>query len=260
MPDQQPTDCSPDQYYDPDLHQCMGGGSMNPNPIPGGGTNQCPGGSHFDPASQQCVPSQPQPTNPADACRAAGNVWDNVAQACLPTGKSSGPKNDKSPIDSQYPSSFNIPLGKPPAFTPPTFSYPDFKAPLPEDIYKDPSYKWRLDQGRKALESSAAARGTLRSGGTLQGILEYGQNFGAHEFGNVFNRALQTYTTNRGTALDVFDRLYQGEKDKYAPTLLHWQMQSENARISAQRAWEDYWRRIDDQWRREHAVLTSGQN
>lgn len=97
----------------------------------------------------------------------------------------------------------------------PAFSYKDFSAPQGEDVLKDPGFQFRMDQGRKALEASAAGKGVLRSGGTLKDLLSYGQNFASQEYGNVFNRALQEYDTNRHNAFDTWNTGYQGRKDAY---------------------------------------------
>ena len=66
----------------------------------------------------------------------------------------------------------------------------------PSDLYADPSYAWRLSQGQKALENSAAARGIQFSGGTLAGVNEYAQNAASQEYQNAFNR-YQTDVSNR---------------------------------------------------------------
>jgi len=52
----------------------------------------------------------------------------------------------------------------------------------------DPGYAFRLKEGLKALDRSAAARGGLLSGAQLRGITEYGQELGSQEFTNAFNR------------------------------------------------------------------------
>lgn len=52
----------------------------------------------------------------------------------------------------------------------------------------DPSYGFRFGEGLKALERSAAAKGTLLTGGTLKGLLRYGQDMASTEYGNVFDR------------------------------------------------------------------------
>jgi hypothetical protein len=45
-----------------------------------------------------------------------------------------------------------------------------------------PSYDWRVDEGQRALERSAAASGGLFSGDTGMALTEYGQNMGAQEY------------------------------------------------------------------------------
>lgn len=45
-----------------------------------------------------------------------------------------------------------------------------FTAPTGVDESNDPGYKFRLDEGQKALENSAAARGNLLSGNTAKAL------------------------------------------------------------------------------------------
>lgn len=52
----------------------------------------------------------------------------------------------------------------------------------------DPGYAFRLAEGQKALERSAAARGGLLSGGTGRALQRYGQEMGSQEYTNAFNR------------------------------------------------------------------------
>jgi hypothetical protein len=53
---------------------------------------------------------------------------------------------------------------------------------------QDPGYAFRMSEGMKGLERSAAARGGLLSGGTLKGIQRYGQDMASQEYQNAFNR------------------------------------------------------------------------
>lgn len=110
-----------------------------------------------------------------------------------------------------------------PQFHAPVFSYDKFVAPSAADALNEPGYQFRLSEGERALQQSAAGRGNLRTGGTLKDILGYGQNYASQEYQNVYNRALQNYGTNFNTAASVFDRNYTGAKDEYAPNLLQWQ-------------------------------------
>lgn len=52
----------------------------------------------------------------------------------------------------------------------------------------DPSYQFRLGEGMKALDRTAAARGGLLSGATLKGAQRYGQGLASQEYGNAYNR------------------------------------------------------------------------
>jgi hypothetical protein len=52
----------------------------------------------------------------------------------------------------------------------------------------DPGYAFRLSEGQKALERSAAARGGLLSGGTGKALQRFGQEMGSQEYTNAFNR------------------------------------------------------------------------
>lgn len=52
----------------------------------------------------------------------------------------------------------------------------------------DPGYAFRLSEGQKSLDRSAAARGGLISGGALKAAARYGQDMGSQEYTNAFNR------------------------------------------------------------------------
>lgn len=68
-----------------------------------------------------------------------------------------------------------------------------------QDIYNDPSYQFRLQQGQDSIQSGAAAQGGLLSGATLKALQGYGQDMASQEFGNAYNRfnADQTNQYNR---------------------------------------------------------------
>jgi hypothetical protein len=83
------------------------------------------------------------------------------------------------------------------------------------DINKflDPSMGFRIDQGQKALESSAAARGGLLSGATLRGVQDYAQNIASQEYGNAVNRAMSDRSFNYGMGRDDRDFAYRSGVD-----------------------------------------------
>ena len=71
------------------------------------------------------------------------------------------------------------------------------------DFEQDPGYGFRMSEGLKALDRSAAARGGLLSGATLKGAQRYGQDLGSQEYQNAFNR----YQTNRSNLLNPLQSL-----------------------------------------------------
>jgi hypothetical protein len=72
-----------------------------------------------------------------------------------------------------------------------------------DQFQADPGYSFRMSEGMKGLERSAAARGGLLSGATLKGIQRYGQDLGSQEYQNAFNR----YQTERQARLNPLQSL-----------------------------------------------------
>lgn len=68
---------------------------------------------------------------------------------------------------------------------------------------QDPGYAFRLSEGQKALDRSAAARGGLISGAALKAATRYGQDMGSQEYQNAFNR----YQTERNAQLNPLQSL-----------------------------------------------------
>ena len=71
------------------------------------------------------------------------------------------------------------------------------------DFQQDPGYAFRLSEGMKALDRTAAARGGMLSGAALRGATRYGQEMGSQEYTNAFNR----YQTNRANQLNPLQSL-----------------------------------------------------
>ena len=74
-----------------------------------------------------------------------------------------------------------------------------FQSPTSVTEQNDPGYQFRLQQGLDAVQNSAAARGGLLSGGTAKGMDQFAQGDASSEYQNVYNRALQNYSTNYNT-------------------------------------------------------------
>lgn len=56
------------------------------------------------------------------------------------------------------------------------------------DFQKDPGYQFRMDEGRNALEGSAAARTGIQNGRTMREIERYGQDYASGEYSNAYSR------------------------------------------------------------------------
>jgi hypothetical protein len=72
-----------------------------------------------------------------------------------------------------------------------------------DQFQQDPGYAFRIKEGQKRLDRSAAARGGLISGGALKAATEYGQEMGSQEYMNAFNR----YQTERAARLQPLQSL-----------------------------------------------------
>lgn len=70
-----------------------------------------------------------------------------------------------------------------------------FQAPTDITMQNDPGYQARLKLGTDAIQKSAAARGSVVTGGTAKALDTYAQDYASNEYGNVYNRALTDYTT-----------------------------------------------------------------
>jgi hypothetical protein len=113
---------------------------------------------------------------------------------------------DAPPFDFDYPE-----WVEPDPFTyaaydqPDPFSYPEFAPPTAQQVLdEDPGYQFRLSEGLKAMDRSAAARGTLRTGATIKALSDYGANAASDEYQRAFDRRLQQYREGSGLAKDVY--------------------------------------------------------
>lgn len=99
------------------------------------------------------------------------------------------------------------PTGTPLTGAPPNTSYggygslmqpygETFQAPTGLTEQNDPGYQARLALGQNAMDRSAAARGGVLTGGVAQAENQAAQDYASNEYGNVYNRSLNTYDTN----------------------------------------------------------------
>lgn len=60
-----------------------------------------------------------------------------------------------------------------------------------QDIYMDPSYKFRLEQGMRQLRAQQAAGGNRFGGQAMKDIAEYSQGLASQEYGNAYERFMR---------------------------------------------------------------------
>lgn len=74
-----------------------------------------------------------------------------------------------------------------------------FTAPTAAQAAATPDYQFALQQGENAVQSGAAASGSLLTGGTLNAENQYAQGLANTNYNNIYNQALQNYNTNYNT-------------------------------------------------------------
>lgn len=115
----------------------------------------------------------------------------------------------------------------------------EFRAPTERDMKADPGYRFRLDQGMKALTASKAAQKVLKTGGAAKAMTKYGQEVASQEYGNVYGRRASehdrnfrergtTYGVNRSNAAENFDRNVGNKRSAYQVRQATWR---DNAQV-----------------------------
>jgi hypothetical protein len=74
-----------------------------------------------------------------------------------------------------------------------------FSAPTAAQAEAQPGYQFARDQGLQAIDRSAAAKGTLLTGGNLKDLATFAGGTASQNYNNVFNQGLQSFQTNRDT-------------------------------------------------------------
>ena len=65
-----------------------------------------------------------------------------------------------------------------------------------------PGYQFRLDEGMKAIERAAAARGMRFSGSAIKDVGRFGQGLASDEYGAFYGRTMNDYGRQYGEAMD----------------------------------------------------------
>jgi|GEM_PF-540357 len=101
-------------------------------------------------------------------------------------------------IDSQPQNAFDYtPLNKPDANL--DFSQQAFEA--------SPGYQFRLDEGNKAMERMASARGMRFSGAAAKDAMRFGQGIGSQEYGNFVGRETDQFNRSYGVYQDQMNAM-----------------------------------------------------
>ncbi len=87
------------------------------------------------------------------------------------------------------------------------------EAPTLDEAQNQPGYQFGLQQGLGAYQNSAAARGTLRGGGTLKGLFDYANAAAEQNYSNVYSQNANTYNTNLAAKLGTYTTNWGVTKD-----------------------------------------------
>jgi len=85
--------------------------------------------------------------------------------------------------------------------------FPEKWAPTQEWLESTPGYQFTRDQGLKAMQSSAAARGLGTSGMALKGAAEYTTGLADKTYGEQFSRYLQSMAAYLGQNQQIYNML-----------------------------------------------------
>lgn len=79
-----------------------------------------------------------------------------------------------------------------------------FHAPTADEAAATPGYEFTRNEGTKAVQRSAAASGSLASGGTMKALDQYSQGLASTYYQQAYNNALQSYQTNHQNTLQGY--------------------------------------------------------
>ncbi len=176
-----------------------------PGSVPAQNNMTPPAGMHLDPNLGQYVPNAPAPTSGGGG--GGGGSFGGGIGAAAGAGSAPTPFDwptftPPTPVQQQG-------LQAPPAFDPGAA----FAAPTLAEAQAQPGYQFGLNQGLGAIQNSAAAAGTLRGGGTLKSLFDYGNAAAEQNYGNVYSQDANTYNTNLGTKLAAYNTNWGTAKD-----------------------------------------------
>jgi hypothetical protein len=94
----------------------------------------------------------------------------------------------------------------------PSAAYSKYAQPLDVDVTQDPGYQFRLQEGQKALEQSAAAKGGFFSGQTGKDLMKFGQGLASQEYGSAYDRAARDRQFGLGAYGQAYGQQMAGQQ------------------------------------------------
>ncbi len=84
-----------------------------------------------------------------------------------------------------------------------------FSAPTAAQAEAQPGYQFARDQGLQAIDRSAAAKGTLLTGGNLKDLAGYAGGVASQNYNSLYNQSANTFGINQSTFYHNQDAPYQ---------------------------------------------------
>ena len=75
------------------------------------------------------------------------------------------------------------------------------------DLYRDPSYQFRLGEQNRAIDRGMAAGGKFFSGNRLEELMKRSGQMASQEYGNAYNRMERDFVRDYGQESDFLNRL-----------------------------------------------------
>ncbi len=134
-----------------------------------------------------------------------------------------------------------------------------YTAPTQAQLEASPGYQSRLTAGLAAMNTSAAAQGSVLSGGTQQALAQYGQNFASNEYNNLVGQGLSINANNNNVAQTGFGNQFNLAQTGFGDAFQTYQanygqfqdaaamgLNAYNTNVATQRnASTDYWNQLN---------------
>lgn len=100
---------------------------------------------------------------------------------------------------------------------------------------QDPGYKFRMDEGLKAVNRGASSRGASQGGAAMKALSRYGQGLASQEYQNVYNRKYGRLSDLAGLGMGATQG-QAGAASRYGQNMSNVYMGLSNAQAAAQMA------------------------